>query len=100
MEKKPSSNETVDTEKPALSSRMGVFLLPCIGVCLLLIIVGVLHVRASFAGLVQSNCDELSILACELMCETGPDFTRPIDPNDFKKVLEGYAKYIEEKANE
>lgn len=80
---------------PALSPRVWVFLLSGIGVCL--IIVGVLHVRKSFAGLVQSNCDELSILACELMCETGPDFTRPIDPNDLKKVLESYAEYIEEK---
>ncbi len=80
---------------PALSSRVWVFLLSAIGI--FLIIVGVLHVRKSYAGLVQSNCDELSILACELMCETGPDFTRPIDPNDLKKVLENYAEYIEEK---
>ena len=82
-------------KKPVLSSRAWVFFLSCTGVFLL--IAGVLHVRGSFAGLVQSNCDELSILACELMCETGPDFTRPIDPNDLRKVLEGYAEYIEEK---
>jgi hypothetical protein len=81
--------------KSALSPRVWVFLLSGIVVCL--IIVGVLHVRKSFAGLVQSNCDELSILACELMCETGPDFTRPIDPDDLTIVLEGYAEYIEEK---
>ncbi len=66
-------------------------------ICSVLIIIVTLYVGISFAGLVQSNFDEVSLLACELMCETGPDFTSPIDPNYFGKILKNYAQYIENK---
>lgn len=66
-------------------------------VCSALIIIAFLYVGISFAGLVQSNCDDMSILACALICETGPDFTKQINPNYFGKILESYTKYIENK---
>lgn len=66
------------------------------GVCSVIILCA-LYVGISFAGLIQSNCDDVSILACELMCETGPDFLKPIDPNYTEIVLKGYSQYIENK---
>jgi len=56
----------------------------------------ILYVGISF-GLVRDNCDDVSLFACELMCETGPDFTKPIAGNDFATILGSYAKYMENK---
>lgn len=89
--------QTEPTSKKAARPRMLVILFSCIGVCLIAGAGGYQHVSTSFAGLVQSNSDELSILACELMCETGPDFTKPIDSKDFEEVLKSYSEYIEKK---
>jgi len=51
----------------------------------------------SFAGLIQSNCEDLSLLSCELLCETGPDFAKPTDPKYAGTVLASYARYLEKK---
>lgn len=66
-------------------------------VCSVLTIISFLYVGISFAGLVQSNCDDMSVLAGALICETGPDFTKLVNPNYFEKILESYTKYIENK---
>ena len=39
----------------------------------------------------------MSILACALICETGPDFTQQTNPSYFGNILESYTKYIEKK---
>ena len=65
--------------------------------CSVLTIIAFLYVGISFAGLVQSNCDDMSVLAGALICETGPDFTKLVNPNYLREILNSYTKYIENK---
>ncbi len=62
-----------------------------------LIIFGVLCGGASFAEIVQENADDVLLLACELLCETGPDFPESINRNNLLNILSSYSKYLEEK---
>ncbi|HCO93375.1 MAG TPA: hypothetical protein DIU00_05395 [Phycisphaerales bacterium] len=66
-------------------------------VCSVLTIIAFLFVGISFAGLVQSNCNDMSVLAGALICETGPDFIKQVNPNYLRDILESYTKYIENK---
>jgi hypothetical protein len=51
-----------------------------------------LSVGIPFGKSIRDNSDDASILGCELPTETGPDFTKPINGNDFEAILPGYAK--------
>jgi hypothetical protein len=60
-------------------------------------ITGGLYIGISSAeiGIVRDNCEDASILACEMICETGPNFPGPADNHVI--MLKYYAKYMEQK---
>lgn len=60
-----------------------------------LVVLGFLYVGVSFAEIVRDDCDDASILACEMLCETGPYFPEPVDNHAI--MLKNYAKYMENK---
>ena len=60
-----------------------------------MIVVAFLYIEISFADLIRDDCDDVSILACEMLCETGPDLQKTID--DHVIMLKDYAKYMESK---
>ena len=64
-------------------------------VCSAFIIVAFLYVGISFADIIRDDCDDASILACEMICETGPDFLEPVDKHLI--MLKNYTTYIENK---
>lgn len=60
-----------------------------------LIVLTVFCCNISFAEMAQDNADDLSIFACELLCETGPDFPQTAD--NCAIMLANYSKYLEPK---
>ncbi|MBA7630582.1 hypothetical protein ES703_38105 [subsurface metagenome] len=64
-------------------------------ICSVFIIIALLYVGISFAEIGRDDCDDVSLLACEIICETGPFFQEPID--DHVLMLTNYAKYMEHK---
>lgn len=63
-------------------------------ICLLIVWI-LLYVGISFAEIIRDGSDGVSILACEMLCETGPDFTKPVSDGDILEMLESYSKYLE-----
>ena len=51
----------------------------------------------SSAEIVQESADDILLLACELLCETGPDFPKAIYSNDLIGTFSTYSKFFEEK---
>lgn len=66
-------------------------------VCSFLTIIASLYIGISFAEIVRDDCDDASILACEMICETGPDFKVLIESSSLETILRSYSKYLEHK---
>ncbi len=60
-----------------------------------MVVYGFLYVGISFAEITRDDSDDVSMLACELLCETGPDFSEPVD--NHVVILEDYAKFMKNK---
>lgn len=60
-----------------------------------LIVFAFLYVGISFAEIIRDDSDDVSILTCEMLTETGPNFTDPI--NNHITMLANYSKYLEHK---
>lgn len=62
------------------------------------IIVGVLlYSGISFAEISQRDSDDTVMLACEMLCETGPYFSESARDSGLEEILANYSKYLENK---
>lgn len=58
-----------------------------------MIVFFVLYGGISWAEILQEDAEAISIISCELLCETGPDFK----DNDLATLLSNYSSYLDEK---